>query len=243
MARRFGYVTFSRIVDGCYHTFLIPEVTAETHPNHRLAASVNVAYAAKENGMPENLAAAQKLEDGILKSLESSSRVYAGHTIGAGKLTVLFRCDKTPPAEVKAKIGFLKTEVLPIEVREDPNWSWHEQFLPTDVEIHQSRNIKLLQTLKQHGDDNALPRPVDFAFHFANESDRADGLAALEALGYRLNEEGQWESDNHRFWFAVELTCPVKSGDIAERCASLSRLAEDHNGEFDGWACPVVSGA
>lgn len=244
MADEAPFLQFVREVDGHPNFFTICAWTKSDLPRHDFALTIHVPFSPAEMGAPaaQRLKHTYKIEDGLEHALKSVGGVHMGHVVTPRSTLVLFRSERPAPAEAEIKTGLLKKEKVSISTREDRDWDWHNsEVRPTLKEVHLSRNMMLHHTLAEQGDNAQAVRPVDFTFCFSDAGRRQAGYAELQSLGYELNSEGMTESDGD-YWMSVVADSNVEPDQMAERCVTLTEVAERHGGEFDGWACPVVKG-
>ena len=181
-----------------------------------------------------------KIEDAIEKTLGPRA-LWVGHVTEADATVSAFYATSAIEGSVKVKTGLLKTETFPPESRPDPGWTWFGHHLaPTPLELVAHRNATLIETLEEHGDRSDVARPVDFAADFPTPEARTRFEEAVRTEGYAIDGTSDDDADlPHRLLFSK--TIPVAPPGIDEVCLRLTELAESFGGDFDGWACPVVT--
>lgn len=92
----------------------------------------------------------------------------------------------------------------------------------------------LRQTLKQHGDVLSKPRQVDHFAYFKTDHETAAYMTFVQERGYTLDETDQ---ENSVAFYKIS---PVEGEEFDRQLATLVSKAEELNGEYDGWACPVT---
>ena len=92
--------------------------------------------------------------------------------------------------------------------------------------------MRLLDTLRENGDDGTTVRQVDhWAYFDAREA--ADEYAIwLSSQGYEVNEAGP-DDEGDRVQFKHETA--VCLNEITTHTISLRRKADELNGRYDGW--------
>lgn len=196
----------------------------------------------KDNGLPVDgeLSRVNKLEAAIEETLKPLGAFFLGHITFKGAMQSAWLAGKGIPSEVALKTGLLKKETIPLDVRHDPLHSWFfTELAPTPVEIESSRNRQLHQTLAEHNDSAEAVRQVDFWAYFQSERQRTAFVEAITANGYRLSKHSAAEG-THPFGCEFAADSDVMPETMATRCAFLRKEALLQDGDFDGWACPVI---
>jgi hypothetical protein len=239
------FLQFVRHLDGTPYVYTICSWDRSNLPRHTFALTIRVPFTQAELSLPaaQKLKHTYQIEDELEKSLKSIGAIHMGHVLSPTDALVVFRSERPAPATIDIKTGFLKKETISIHTREDRDWIWHTSEVGASPrEVQRSRFMSLHHTLNSHGDNEMALRPVDFTFGFSTPTDRAAALAELESHGYKLNSEGMWEPDPGSYWFSVVADFNVEPEQMADRCVFLDDIARRYRGEFDGWACPVVTG-
>jgi len=119
----------------------------------------------------------------------------------------------------------------------DPDWGVYWRFLyPSAEDFQRMANRDVLEQLRVHGDDHAVPREID---HFAifGSGDGVEGfMAALPAslVGQAVVNN---DADGTTTIAFKTFRCP---SDIDDLTIDLCRAAKDHGGDYDGWGCVAV---
>lgn len=152
---------------------------------------------------------------------------------------------------------------------EDPDWSFYFDFLYPDVyNLQVMLNRRRLLTLLDHGDDGARPRALEHHVRFpslkaAQVSARAlrqagfdvDGLDGLDGLaepspGIEPSPPAAPPTDrdalgeqagNLEIWFSREDA--LTDGRIDDVCVEILDAVLPEQGDYEGWASPIVPGS
>jgi len=179
----------------------------------------------------------QQLEADLADALQTYGAIFVGHVAGGGVWVTAFYSHSLLPAEVT--LGKSTTRV---EATAGEGWEWYEQHLaPNEVEYELSHNRPTHVMLAEQGDVASIERPVDFNAFFPTRELRAAFQADIEAHGFQLGEEHEWEDDAQATTFGceVQLTTSLEPGTIAEICAKVRGISSRHSGELDGWGTEV----
>lgn len=198
-------------------------------------------YPAMPNGMPSDLKAIYKTEEALEHALVGERAFHVGHVLGGGWCRVVFYAPRPVPSSIEVKLGLFKKTKLTLESRPDPEWTVYENELkPTPVEQAIEKSRPLFKVLESHGDVATSVRKVDFAALFASEQGRAEFCAAVPLVDPAFVIGNQWTDDARGHWVELHREMTTEEQAIGQACATLMELAAKHNGEFDGWACPVA---
>ncbi len=127
----------------------------------------------------------------------------------------------------------------------DEEWAHYAEVLyPEPADLQEIFNQRVIEELSESGDLLTSSRMVDHYANFANEADRAEFTSAAEAAGFKKLSEEQSDDDDDEFPFSVTLQRDhaVDWDTIDELTFTLFELAGEHNGQYEGWGSPVVTG-
>jgi len=211
-----------------------------------------------DNGMPDDQEAAvlNEMEDALVTAVasqfdgiypgrvtvegERSFYFYIGNRI-AGRSTDTADYDKTL-ARVMADYPDYKYEC---RLQEDPEWKNYLEFMyPVPVQLQSMQNRRVVYQLMQHGDQLTVPRPVEHWILFKTQYDREAYWNAVNAMGFELLEMATDKENEEGYPFALHITRDDKVDyDSIDACVlPLWGLAEEHNGNYDGWETGIVQG-
>jgi regulator of RNase E activity RraB len=134
----------------------------------------------------------------------------------------------------------LPTYEYKLTSKADPAWNFYRSTLLPGEDSRQLLQDRLVvEKLKENNDDLSKPRPVDHLTYFRSKKDREEFVVEIEKMRFTVTKRFDGEGD---FPFAVEFTKsqPVILDIIHPVVLFLKRLAEKHNGEYDGWGTQVV---
>lgn len=216
-------------------------IRAEKH----YAIVARLSFQARQDGLPVQgeLQRVHHLEDEIEKSLRSIEATWLGHVTYNGTLLVLYYAPKPAPSSISVKAGFLKKEQISLESRHDPSWTVYEvEMEPTEIELELMHFAQLYSALAKHGDDHSLEREVDFSAKFSSEEERSHFLTDVLNQGFTIRpEEATWEPTPDSFWCQFVLNTQIIPEILMPQTLLVRKMAAKHGGEFDGWACHVMT--
>ena len=125
--------------------------------------------------------------------------------------------------------------------KEDGDWSYYEEFLLPDEEPWQwILNRRVVQQLAKSGDVHDKPRPVDHYVHFPDEAHRDKFLSAAQAQGFTAEAGVTQDSGDKPFSAHLVRNDAVELDHIHGVVMSVIELAEEHDGDYDGWGAPIA---
>jgi regulator of RNase E activity RraB len=128
--------------------------------------------------------------------------------------------------------------------RSDPGWSVYFTFLfPSKRSYRMILNNRVLETLASHGDKHEIERQVQHWIYFTSPHDRDRFYFTASQQGYRLVDKRD-DSDGERpFALQVERLNAVDPTTIHNAVLELFDLAQECNGDYDGWETSVEKGS
>lgn len=126
---------------------------------------------------------------------------------------------------------------------DDPQWGFLLEYLAPDRERWQwILDHRVVDQLIEAGDDPSKPRPVDHTAHFPNVESLNHFVRAAEGLGFKETQrrEDSTRDDGLPWTLEVQRNDTVDVDTIHDVVMGLIELVEEHNGDYDGWACPVA---
>lgn len=99
----------------------------------------------------------------------------------------------------------------------------------------------ILAQLKSHGDNHSLARIVDHWVYFKSKTDLDNFIDEISKMGFVLLTE-QIKDDEKGYNYAVNIEREEKNiirENIIRTVIELQMLVKKHNGDYDGWGCPI----
>ena len=203
---------------------------------------------ADDNGFPtrEEGEYVYSIEDATLEIIEQHGDMLAG----------VVKCDERVRivSYAKNELGYydeiseMMSEKFPdyaytFAVFEDEDWELYFQALYPDRYEYQSiMNMRLIENIESHG-DSMVPRVLEHCLCFTTEENGEAFLAKVMEEGFnKLSSEDLTDNEDIDKEYPYELVIGREDDfeDIDETVWYLMDLAEEFNGEYDGWACHIV---
>lgn len=113
----------------------------------------------------------------------------------------------------------------------------HASEFPPNVEMNQ----KIIQALKDAGSDPQKAHPLEHHFYCFTPESLKNLMAKGKSLGYQVANVGDNEHEGTHYWYGDLIKETVLDIDIINNENSLMlSLADQFNGDYDGWGTPVV---
>ena len=203
---------------------------------------------ADDNGFPtrEEGEYVYPVEDAVVEIIEQHGDMLAG----------VVKCDERAHifAYVKNELGYydeiskMMLENFPdyaytLAVFEDKDWVMYFHALYPDRYEYQSiMNMRLIKNIESHG-DSMVPRVLEHCLFFTTEENGEAFLAKVMEDGFnKLSSENMSNNEDIDEEYPYELV--IGREDDFENIDGivwyLMDLAEEFDGEYDGWACYIV---
>ena len=203
---------------------------------------------ADDNGFPtrEEGEYVYSIEDAVEEIVEQHGDMLAG----------VVKCDERVRifAYTKNELGYydeisaMMSEKFPeyaytSAVVEEPDWELYFQVLYPDRYEYQSiMNMRLIENIKSDG-DSMVPRVLEHCLLFKTEEHGEAFLAKVMEDGFiKLSSENMSNNEDIDEEYPYELVIGRKDDfeNIDGIVWYLMDLAEEFDGEYDGWACHIV---
>ncbi len=185
-----------------------------------------------------------EIEDAVTDGTEGTGTRYVGRITSDGRREFYFYTDDAENIREVITAAMQSTPEYRFEIDEadDGEWKHYSDVLyPSPEDFQQIHNQHVITRLQQAGDSLTQPRPIDHFANFQNEPDREAFIAAATALGFEAVSRPERKEETE-FPLAVGLlrVDAVDGETIDNVTFELFELAQQHNGEYDGWASPVI---
>lgn len=220
---------------------LVTEAPVEERPwlfSVRLPLSRPRADGLTENAEAEELG---KIEEVLVRTLRTRCDAqFVGRMTWNGTRDLFFYAPKQEGlgAAMGEALGPSPQRRVMSQVREDKDWQHYlEVLFPGPVEQRWMADRRVVDELKKAGDRVEHARPIDHFATFAREAHARSFAEACEALRFEVEAR---ELDDGSAW-SVRATRAdaAELAHVHEVATSLLLLAEEHDGKYDGWGCPV----
>lgn len=198
-----------------------------------------------ENGLPmdEDFGTASAIEDRLEEFALNVEDWYVGRLTAGGHRDFYFYTNQsqmdwaTRLRELTEETGFQ----LKIAFRDDPD---HEAYLqdlhPTEDDWQVIKDLRVIETVAEHGDDGHEARPIDHWTYFNTQADAAPFIAWAESEDFLFQAEHSHTTDSGEYCVRLQHEGTLELDDITNRTIALARKAAECGGRYDGWETPVI---
>lgn len=182
------------------------------------------------------------IEDVIVKEAKTVGIRYVGRLRNHGIWQLTFM----GPDSHEESLNRIATSALASSGRSfeavsqhDPMWSYFREFLyPNAERVRWMKDRSVVEALEHHGDPLTVRRRVDHWVYFPNSGARSSFAEAVRSLGFETIDL-EPASDESTLGLQIHRMDSVQLEAIHELTNRLTGLAEEHEGEYDGWETSV----
>jgi uncharacterized protein (TIGR01619 family) len=183
-----------------------------------------------------------ELEEAVTTAIETTTKsVYVGRNTSGGNRDLYFYTADGNAFEAAAKAATVAFPAYSFEIgrRSDPTWRDYFEFLyPSPISRQQMANRSVIENLVKHGDRKDQPRRIDHMVAFTNSAKCEAFSKFLLQHGFIVNEGSPTPFDGE---FHLEFYKIGKPDEIDDITGQLFKTAIEHDGEYDGWGCEVIT--
>ena len=214
---------------------------------------MRVTFAMQRSG-PEGMGTSEEnetlyaIEDALFAKLCRELRAkYVGRITSDGWRKGFYYARTPAGLEEAARDAMAAFPDYRIEVRTeaDPQWRVYlDQLAPDEFGRHTIENRRLVDMLKQSGDDGESPRPVDHWLYFESAEGRQKFVEQVRAEGFAAQVLDETAQSDPQRPYGVQLTRHDRATLewLDPLTADLWFRAENCGGRYDGWGAMVTSG-
>ncbi len=199
--------------------------------------------APREDGFPERAEGEllAVLEDQVNEALEPRNILCVGRITTAGFRDFFFYGPPLAGLEAQVRAAFTAAGWAPraVVMTFEPNWQTYRELLyPDSDELEWIQDRRVVDALRDAGDDLSVPRPVSHWLFFTDENSRTAVTDSLVAQGFEV----ALDKSDHAWIARAARTDSVELSHIHQVTRLLRREAEAVGGTYDGWETGVVMG-
>ena len=127
-------------------------------------------------------------------------------------------------------------------VKENDKWESYFNFLYPSPRSYQSiMNRRVLDHMEERGDQLEDARPVDHWIYFKTAGDRKEFETEVKKLGFKIKDTSLGKEETaYRYKLVVSREDKISSNEIDTYTVQLWELANDLNGDYDGWETQLI---
>jgi regulator of RNase E activity RraB len=188
-----------------------------------------------------------EIEDALTEQLASALQAEpVGRITTARRREFYFYAPTAEGAEeaVAAALARHPAYTYDIGAREDPGWSHYREVLyPTPLEYQRMQNRRVLDALRDNGDDLVEPRPVRHWIYFRDPAAREQFIARVAPEHFSVPPGclSEYPDTDRPFGVCIERRDHVDQRAIDAVVVRLLDHARATDGDYDGWETKVVA--
>lgn len=199
----------------------------------------------RPDGLPtrEEYEPVKKVEDSLGDFAEKNEDWYVGRvTVGGYRIFYTYTDrDEGDWKEFIEKLSEKSGYEIRLSFKEDRDHTgYHEDLYPTDADWQVIKDLKVIETLNERGDDGKESRRIDHWLYFPNKQSAADFLIWAESNGFTEDSEHSHNTDDGEYCVRLYHRGTVTLSDITNHTIRLQAKAKEHGGNYDGWETPVI---
>lgn len=184
------------------------------------------------------------VEDHFTQRAQASGFLYVGRLRSDGRWQLAFYgpADRLQAIQTLSKgLEGIDGRAVDTGSKPDHTWGYYRDFLLPNAERRQwMQDRRVVEVLQEKGDPLRTPRRVDHWIYFPTADSRNAFVGAVVREGFVI---GQINDDDAKadvsFGARVHRVDAVELEHIHEVVMTLFRLAEQHEGDYDGWETSV----
>nr|WP_262910391.1 ribonuclease E inhibitor RraB [Pontibacter silvestris] len=113
---------------------------------------------------------------------------------------------------------------------------------PDEESLQKIYNNRILKNLEEQGDQPFIPRTITHWIYFSTKEDREAFSAIAKGEGYSVRLEEEIEDQPGKpYKFVLHKEDKADEVTINEITLKLKEMAEQYNGEYDGWETEAIT--
>jgi Regulator of ribonuclease activity B/Family of unknown function (DUF695) len=195
-------------------------------------------------GVGNDAKALQGIEDAIAKNAEDAGFYYVGRLRNDGRWQLVFYGNQ----DLESTLHRIVANVIPdfsereyvVDSKPDSGWTYYYEFICPDAERWQwIMDRRVIENLQSDGDPLTQPRRVDHWAYFESAASRDEFIDAVSNQGFELEHAADVSPGERPFSAQVFRVDSVQLEDIHDVVMTLVRVADELEGEYDGWETSV----
>ena len=202
----------------------------------------------REDGMPtaSEFDVLDALDDAVADSIESNGGIYLGRitTDGVRQMRALVPQSSESISTALRAVGAAANRNITVSVEVDPSKSaYWDGLYPTATDRQVMNDMRVLDALRNSGDDPKKIRTVNHWAYFQRESDARQFGEWVSEHGFRnivVERQGGEGLYANQWMVSMSHDGTMMPADISDYTVNLLWKAHELGGTYDGWDTPVV---
>ena len=184
------------------------------------------------------------IEDALVdKVISKHNSIYVGRLTSAGDRDLYFYFGDTTLYDKtisEVMVAYPKYQ-FDFGTKEDKEWGGYFDFLyPTPQQYQSIQNRRVIEQLEKNGDKLTKAREVDHWIYFKTETERETFLELISNDGFSIvDKDYDKELDETPYRLQIKRVDKVDQNSVDEYVIYLLKLANETNGDYDGWETSI----
>lgn len=197
------------------------------------------------SGLPteEDYQPAEQIEDRLSAFATAGKDWYVGRVTVAGHRYFYYFTTQSEAAWRKAakalsrELGFQ----LDVSLQDDPSHTGYlKDLYPTADDWCVIRDMRVIEAVKDEGDDGTQVRQIDHWVYFENERAARPFIVWAVQNGFTHDVEHSGPDEDGKYRVRLHHRGTLELTDITHHTITLRRQAEEFRGDYDGWETEVI---
>lgn len=184
-----------------------------------------------------------KIEDEIVPKIKSKNNsVYCGRITSDGDRDLYFYVSDTTLIQKQIEEIKLKFPNYNFDfgTKNDKDWDGYFELLyPNPEQYQRITNRQVVDNLEKHGDKLIKEREVDHWLYFKTKDDRENFLSKIKDEKFEIADKEIDKTLEFPYKLRIKRVDKVDIESVNEYAILLWRLANECNGEYDGWETSI----
>lgn len=184
------------------------------------------------------------IEDRLQEFISSKhNSIYAGRLTTDGRRDFYFYMGDTKlyDKSISESMVAFPSYTFDFGIKEDNQWEQYLNFMyPNPRQFQSIQNRRVVDNLEENGDPLTKERQVDHWIYFNTKEDRESFLSKIKGEGFEIiNQDFDSESSDRPYSLHIARVDKVDIDSVNDYILNLWELAEECNGDYDGWETSV----
>ena len=185
-----------------------------------------------------------QIEDSLVSSLKDKHNIiYVGRLTSNGTRDFYFYTGDTLLIEktISESLVRFPNYEYDFEIKNDKDWSYYFEFIyPNPRQLQSILNRRVIENLEKNGDKLTQPREVNHWIFFKTTEGREKYIEKVKEKGFKIEDIDHADRDKElKYKLRISRVDNVGHGDVDDYVLYLWELADELDGDYDGWETSV----
>jgi uncharacterized protein (TIGR01619 family) len=185
-----------------------------------------------------------QIEESLVSALKDKHNIiYVGRLTSNGTRDFYFYTSDTLLIEktISESLVRFPNYEYDFEIKNDKDWSYYLEFIyPNPKHLQSIINRRVIDSLEKNGDKLTQRREVNHWIFFKTTEGRERYIEKVKGKGFKIEDIGHTDRDNDfKYKLRISRIDNVGYSDVDDYVNYLSELADELDGDYDGWETSV----